>query len=130
MAACRRSGFSFLLVRSDRAGAAMTYPPVAALVKAADALLAGVTTHRGVMTFEFKAAVELKHALAALTVEPTPEQCESLAKGFHDTYERLAPEHSYKTNPDCAGPWESVPANNRALMIATCRALLGAGRGA
>ena len=64
----------------------MTYPPtVAALVKAADDLLAGVTTHRGVMTFEFGAVVNLKHALAALTVEPTPERIEELAEWICNT---------------------------------------------
>jgi hypothetical protein len=44
----------------------------------------------------------------------TPEE---LARAFHETYERLAPEHGYKTRPESAVPWESVPDQNKKLMI-------------
>ena len=43
---------------------------------------------------------------------------ESLARLFHDTYERLAPDYAYQTRPDSAVPWEKVPDRNRNLMIA------------
>ena len=45
----------------------------------------------------------------------TPE--EQVAKAFHDTYERLAPQHNYHTRRASAKPWEDVPENNRSLMI-------------
>jgi len=45
----------------------------------------------------------------------TPEQ---LAQLFHETYERLAPEHGYETRKASAVPWADVPDNNKALMIA------------
>ncbi len=49
---------------------------------------------------------------------------EVLAHLFHDTYERLAPEHGYETRPDSAVAWEAVPERNRKLMIATCAVVL------
>jgi hypothetical protein len=49
---------------------------------------------------------------------------EELAKFFHDTYERLAPQYQYKTREDSAVPWEDVPADNKALMIATAGEVL------
>lgn len=45
---------------------------------------------------------------------------EGLAKLFHTTYERLAPEYGYETRKDSAVPWEKVPEKNRKLMIAVC----------
>lgn len=57
----------------------------------------------------------------------SPEQLYTpakLAKLFHETYERLAPEHGYKTRAESAVPWDDVPENNKALMIATCHKLL------
>lgn len=42
---------------------------------------------------------------------------EAVARAFHETYERLAPEHGYETRKASAVPWEQVPANNRALMV-------------
>ena len=45
---------------------------------------------------------------------------EKLAKLFHETYERLAPEFNYKTRKASAVPWEMVPENNKKLMIAVC----------
>lgn len=49
---------------------------------------------------------------------------EDLARQFHETYERLAPEYSYQTRKASAVPWEDVPENNKRLMIATCAAIL------
>lgn len=49
---------------------------------------------------------------------------EQLAEKFHNTYERMAPEHGYETRKDSAVPWESVPAKNKGLMIAVCKELL------
>lgn len=43
---------------------------------------------------------------------------EQLAKLFHETYERLAPNFGYETRKDSAVPWEDVPARNKHLMIA------------
>jgi hypothetical protein len=50
---------------------------------------------------------------------------EDVARAFHDAYERLAPDYSYKTRDASAVPWEQVPENNRALMKATVAAALG-----
>jgi hypothetical protein len=49
---------------------------------------------------------------------------EELARLFHETYERLAPEYDYETRPESATPWEQVPEANRRLMIATCAEVL------
>lgn len=51
---------------------------------------------------------------------------ESIAKLFHAEYERLAPRYNYSTRVDTAKPWESVPENNRNLMVATCRSVFEA----
>lgn len=42
---------------------------------------------------------------------------EAVARAFHETYERLAPEYGYTTRRASAVPWEQVPENNRALMV-------------
>ena len=55
--------------------------------------------------------------------EVTPE---SLAQEFHEAYERLAPDHGYKTREASAVPWADVPEGNKGLMIATAAAVLGA----
>lgn len=46
-------------------------------------------------------------------------EAEALARLFHAIYERLAPEHGYKTRDASAVPWEDVPDDNKRLMIAT-----------
>ena len=59
-----------------------------------------------------------------MTAPPAPSQDAegaALARLFHETYERLAPSFKYETRVESAVPWERVPANNRALMVATCR---------
>jgi hypothetical protein len=43
---------------------------------------------------------------------------EALARLFHDTYERLAPEFGYETREASRKPWEEVPQQNRTLMVA------------
>jgi hypothetical protein len=51
----------------------------------------------------------------------------SVARAFHETYERLAPEHGYRTREASAVGWDAVPTANRALMIATVQHLIDAG---
>lgn len=52
---------------------------------------------------------------------PTAEE---VARLFHETYERLAPEHGYETRPESATAWDDVPARNKALMVATADEVL------
>jgi len=56
--------------------------------------------------------------------ETTAEQ---LARRFHETYERLAPDYGYRTREASAVPWDQVPEQNRRLMIAVADELLTAG---
>lgn len=49
---------------------------------------------------------------------------ENLARRFHETYERLAPQFGYETRKDSAVPWSEVPERNRALMVAVCGEVL------
>lgn len=49
---------------------------------------------------------------------------ERIAQAFHETYERLAPEHGYETREASAKPWSEVPEQNRNLMIAVVSELL------
>jgi hypothetical protein len=53
-------------------------------------------------------------------------KAETLARNFHEAYERLAPEFGYETRKDSAVTWELVPERNRQLMIAVCTELLRA----
>lgn len=48
---------------------------------------------------------------------------EDVARAFHEAYERLAPDFGYRTREASAKPWADVPEGNRALMIATVRAI-------
>lgn len=50
-----------------------------------------------------------------MTDQPNAEH---IARLFHETYERLAPEFSYETRKASAVPWEQVPDNNKRLMVA------------
>jgi hypothetical protein len=54
-------------------------------------------------------------------------RAETIASLFHATYETLAPEHGYETREASAVPWDDVPANNKALMIATVQHMLDTG---
>ena len=49
---------------------------------------------------------------------------EELARLFHETYERLAPDFGYKTREASAVPWEKVPDSNKRLMIAVAAEVL------
>jgi hypothetical protein len=49
---------------------------------------------------------------------------EEVARLFHEAYERLAPEHGYRTREASAKPWDEVPEGNRNLMIATAAEVL------
>jgi hypothetical protein len=49
---------------------------------------------------------------------------EELARFFHETYERLAPQYKYETREESAVPWDEVPEDNKALMIATAAEVL------
>ncbi|MGZ3677307.1 MAG: hypothetical protein ACXWQR_01915, partial [Ktedonobacterales bacterium] len=52
---------------------------------------------------------------------PDPE---SVAKLFHETYERLAPVYNYETRERTRVPWDQVPEQNKRLMIATAADVL------
>jgi hypothetical protein len=49
---------------------------------------------------------------------------EELARFFHETYERLAPQYQYETREESAVPWDEVPEDNKRLMIATAAEVL------
>lgn len=52
----------------------------------------------------------------------TPEM---IAEWFHETYERLAPDHGYTPREETSVPWEDVPEPNKSLMIAVASEVLG-----
>ena len=54
----------------------------------------------------------------------TSADVERIAQAFHETYESMAPDYDYRTREASAVPWEDVPAENRALMLATVHCLL------
>lgn len=54
---------------------------------------------------------------------PMPD-AESVARLFHETYERLAPAFGYGTREATRVPWEEVPERNKRLMIATTAEVL------
>jgi hypothetical protein len=49
---------------------------------------------------------------------------ETVARGFHERYEELAPSFGSETREDSAVPWHRVPEANRRLMIATAERVL------
>lgn len=51
-------------------------------------------------------------------------KAEKIAKAFHESYERQAPDHGYQTRERSAVPWEDVPEDNKSLMIAVAQDLL------
>lgn len=55
------------------------------------------------------------------------KHAEMIAGLFHATYETLAPEHGYETRKASAVAWDDVPADNKALMIATVQHLIDMG---
>lgn len=60
-------------------------------------------------------------------MSPTSDSAERVAQAFHEAYESLAPEHGYRTREASAKPWAEVPAQNRALMVATVKSLIANG---
>lgn len=50
-----------------------------------------------------------------------------VAKAFHETYERLAPQYGYKTREESAVPWEEVPEQNKLLMVGVVADLIDKG---
>jgi len=54
---------------------------------------------------------------------PMPD-AESVAKMFHEAYERLAPAFGYETREATRVPWEQVPERNKRLMIAATAEVL------
>jgi hypothetical protein len=54
---------------------------------------------------------------------PIPD-AESVARLFHETYERLAPYYNYETRKETQKPWEQVPEPNKRLMIAVATEVL------
>lgn len=61
---------------------------------------------------------------AAGRLSIAPEAAEPIARLCHETYESLAPLFGYETRKASAVPWESVPANDRALMTAVAGVVL------
>jgi hypothetical protein len=65
----------------------------------------------------------LRKALQALAnTAPAGETAETLARRFHDTYERLAPQYGYETREDTKAFDPATP--NGRLMIAVCGEVL------
>jgi len=54
----------------------------------------------------------------------TPVTAETIARRFHEAYERLAPTFGYETRVESAVPWEQVPEHNRRLMEAVAAEVL------
>ncbi len=52
------------------------------------------------------------------------DQVTELAKLFHETYERLAPDFGYETRKESRKKWSDVPVKNRNLMIAVAAHIL------
>lgn len=52
---------------------------------------------------------------------------ESIARAFHEAYERLAPAHGYQTKRESATDWDCVPPPNKSLMVAVVDELLDRG---
>jgi len=108
----------------ERAQAVLHLTRIAATSEQLDIL-----EHTGtIVAYAFKTRAEVAQCFPTLfnhtiredeAKDMTPE--EALAKFFHDTYERLAPEYCYQTRASSAVSWPEVPANNKQLMIAVCR---------
>lgn len=52
---------------------------------------------------------------------------EHVARCFHESYERKAPQHGWETQQRSRVEWEDVPEENRSLMIAVVQELLDEG---
>ena len=51
---------------------------------------------------------------------------ETMARTFHEAYERLAPSFGYETREASAVAWEDVPEPNKSLMVAVAGEVLRA----
>lgn len=79
-------------------------------------------------------AIETADAIIAEGWELAPKSAqavslpdpETVARLFHEAYERLAPRYKYSTRVATAVPWDDVPIDNKSLMIATATAVLAA----
>jgi len=71
--------------------------------------------------------VELRSVASIHPTAPTTTQAERVAEHFHTAYERLAPDHGYKTRDASAVAWEDVPEQNKGLMCAVIDELIGYG---
>jgi hypothetical protein len=49
---------------------------------------------------------------------------ETVARYFHEAYERLAPSFGYETRKESAVAWDDVPEPNRSLMVAVAAEVL------
>jgi hypothetical protein len=56
-----------------------------------------------------------------------PPSSEDVARKFHEAYEELAPSLGYETREESRVPWDEVPGNNKALMIAVVAKLINDG---
>lgn len=52
---------------------------------------------------------------------------QTIARAFHESYERQAPAFGYKTREASAVPWADVPAQNKNLMMSVVNDLLAQG---
>lgn len=78
----------------------------------------------GTNLFDYGQAKEMiRYLIDGMPAAPAPSP-EELAREFHETYERLAPEFGHETRKESAKPWSEVPEKNKRLMIAVCAALL------
>jgi hypothetical protein len=65
--------------------------------------------------------------VTAATPGHAAHQAETVAIAFHQAYEELAPQYGYRTREASAKPWDEVPEQNAALMVATAARLLETG---
>lgn len=72
------------------------------------------------------AAINEGALIGAAARHPWTVDAEALARLFHETYERLAPDFGYETRRESAVPWEQVPDDNRRLMVAVAAHVLAA----
>ena len=85
-------------------------------------------TPRDVDAIEAQADIAARAVAAEAQVERLTRalQPETLARTFHETYERLAPDFGYETRAESAVPWEDVPDANKRLMVAVCESVVSA----
>lgn len=57
---------------------------------------------------------------------PTEQQCDALARFFHENYEEVAPQIGYETRPESAVPWGDVPTKNKWVMRVVSERVLSA----